>query len=344
MNTRFVLTPSVRLGEPAGMFTAEEYAAVDAFYAGEPFTPLHHHDQLLIKDESARMNLNAFKILGVRYAIHRLRAEGRLPHGQALACATDGNHGRAVARTAARLGLESHIYLPSHASQSRIDAIAAEGANVHICPGNYDDAVRMAASEGREHQWLVVSDTSWPGYEEIPHWIMCGYTRLISEAARQWSEPPDIVFVQAAVGGLACAVASWFAHQYGKWRPYLVLCQPSQSCPILEAARRQHPVRLEGSQQTIMDCLSAGEVSHTAWPVISSIFDAYVAVEEHSAIQAVAALGALGIRSGYSGACGMAAHLQFSTSPAFAGLREAAAYAPSSRVLLLITESATENR
>lgn len=320
------------------MFTPEEYAAVDTFYGSEPPTPLHEHKEVLIKDESARMGLNAFKILGVRYAIHRLRADGRLPHGSVLTCATDGNHGRAVARTAARMGLESHIFLPSHASQARIDAIAGEGASVHICPGNYDDAVRLAASEARDHEWLVVSDTSWPGYEEIPRWIMAGYTRLIGEAARQWTAPPDIVFLQAAVGGFACGVASWFANQYGTWRPYLILCQPSQSAPIIEAARNQRPVRLQGSQQTIMDCLSAGEVSHTAWPVISSIFDAYVAVEEESAVDAVAALRTLGVQAGYSGACGMGAYLQFSARPDFAPLREAAEFSSSSRILLIVTE------
>ena len=285
------------------------------------------------------MGLGAFKILGVRYAIERLRAEGRLLPGTVLACATDGNHGRAVAKTAARLGLDSHIFLPSHAAQARIDAIAGEGAHIHICSGNYDDAVRQAARQADEHNdWLVVSDTSWPGYEEIPRWIMCGYTHLIAESVTQWPAAPDIVFVQAGVGGLACAAGSWFAHQYGRWRPFLVLCQPTQSAPVIEAAFQKRPVRLEGSQQTIMDCLSAGEVSHTAWPAISSIFDAYLKVEEHSAMEAVAALRELGVDAGFSGACGMAAYLQFAREPELAPLREAAAFSPGSRVMVIVSE------
>jgi diaminopropionate ammonia-lyase len=150
---------------------------------------------------------------------------------------------------------------------------------------------------------------------------MCGYTRILSEAARQWTSPPDIVLVQAAVGGLACAVGSWFAQQYGKWRPYLILCQPRQS------------------QRTIMDCLSADEMSYIAWPVVTSIFDAFIKVEEHSAVEAVAALQKLGIDAGYSGACGMAAWLQLSTQSEYAPLREAASLSPSSRIMIIVTEA-----
>jgi diaminopropionate ammonia-lyase len=341
MSARFLITPSVRSDVPAGMFSEEEYQAVEAAYHSEPPTPLHHGGQLLIKDESNRMCLNAFKILGVRYAIQRLRAEDRLPAGTVLACATDGNHGRAVARTASRMGLESHIFLPSHASQARIDAIAGEGGEVHVCSGNYDDAVREAAREAEAHEnWLVVSDTSWPGYEEIPRWIMCGYTHMLTESARQWPATPDIVFVQAGVGGLACAAGSWFAHHYGKWRPYLILCQPARSAPVIEAAVHQRPVRLSGSQETIMDCLSAGEVSHTAWPVISSTFDAYIKVEENSAVEAVGALQEKGVEAGFSGACGMAAYLQFARRPEFAVLREAASFSDESSVMIIVTEGA----
>jgi diaminopropionate ammonia-lyase len=341
MSGRFLITPSVRSAVPSGMFTAEEYHAVEAAYRSEPPTPLHQRGQLLIKDETARMGLNAFKILGVRYAIQRLRAEDRLRADTVITCATDGNHGRAVARTSSRMGLESHIFLPSHASQARIDAIVSEGAEVHVGSGNYDDAVREAAREASEREnWLIVSDTSWPGYEEIPRWIMCGYTHLLTESASQWPATPDIVFVQAGVGGLACAVASWFAHHYGKWRPYLILCQPSRSAPVIEAAFHQRPARLQGSQETIMDCLSAGEVSHSAWPVISTIFDAYIKVEETSAVEAVAALHEYGIKAGFSGACGMAAYLQFARQPEFAVIREAAAFSDEARVMIIVSEGA----
>jgi diaminopropionate ammonia-lyase len=168
----FVLKPSVRLHPSTGMFTADEYAAVQRFYQSQPPTPLHTIGNLLVKDESQRLGLNAFKILGVRYAIERLRQQDRIPNDATLACATDGNHGRAVARTAARLGYLSHIYLPKHASPKRIRSIQDEGAEVHIVDGNYDDAVRQSALEAQRNNWVIVSDTSWPGYEEIPRDIV----------------------------------------------------------------------------------------------------------------------------------------------------------------------------
>lgn len=332
--SRYVLCPSVRSGQPPkGMFHAEEYAAVDGFYAQSTPTPLHTLGNVLIKDESSRLGLNAFKILGVRYAVAQLKRQGLIGSDTVLCCATDGSHGRAVARSATMMGLRSHIYLPKHSLPHRIDKIANEGGEVHVVEGNYDDAVRQAAADAGQNGWLVVSDTAWPGYEEIPRWIMCGYTRLMSECAQQWTAPPDVVIVQAGVGGLAAAVASWLAHRFGQWRPYLICAQAANSPCIVEAARNGSPRRLEGSLETVMDCLSAGEASHTAWPVLSSVVDAYVMVEEQHAIDAVAYLKQHGVQSGYAGACGMAALLHL--PPA---VREAAQLSDASRMLMFVTE------
>jgi diaminopropionate ammonia-lyase len=186
--------------------------------------------------------------------------------------------------------------------------------------------------------WILVSDTSWPGYEGIPRMIMCGYTQLIMEAARQWSSPPDIVFVQAGVGGLACAMGSWFAFQFGQWRPYLICCQAEKSACVLEAARHGAPVPLEGSLETVMDCLSAGEVSHSAWPFLHAIFDAYLSVPDELAIEAAGVLEESGIAAGYSGACGMAALLGLVRNERLEPLRRASGLGAASRVLLIVTE------
>lgn len=330
------------------MFSPEEYTDVEEFYARERPTMLHTFPslarklglgELMVKEETSRQGLPAFKVLGVKYAVERLRREGRLPPDAVVACATDGNHGRAVARVAARLGLEAHIFLPAHASARRIESIRGEGAHVHLAVGNYDEAVRQAAREAQAHGWVLLSDTSWPGYEEIPRWVMAGYTHILAEASRQWIEPPDVVFVQAGVGGLACGAASWFAQQFGKWRPFLALCQAANAACILERARRGVPVRLEGGLETVMDCLSAGEVSYAAWPVIERLYDAYVGVEEEEAVEAAGVLRENGIPAGYSGACGFAALWATMRQGKMAGLRAAAGMGKGTRAMVIVTEA-----
>lgn len=344
---RFVLKAGVRLGTPpSGMFTADEYAAVSHFYRTTPATPLHRipvHGigELIVKDETSRLGLNAFKILGVRFALSRLREEGRLPHGSVLTCATDGNHGRAVARVAAAMGLTSRVYVPKLANEARRRAIADEGAELVVVDGNYDDAVHLARADAQANDWHLISDTSWEGYSEIPRLIMLGYTHILEEASRQWSEPPDVVFAHGGVGGFACAVGSWFAYKYGQWRPFLICSQPEQSPCLLEAARRGTPQRLEGSLETVMDCLSAGEVSHAAWPVVHSIYDAYVGVTEEAAVEAVQYLQQHSIISGYSGACSVAALHALLSDDSFQPVREVAGLNEKSRVLAIVTEGVT---
>jgi diaminopropionate ammonia-lyase len=330
------------------MFRPEEYREVENFYQTTSPTPLHRIlggslgiAELLAKDESARFGLNAFKMLGVRYAMHKLRQQGALPRGATVACATGGNHGRAVAHASAAMGLSARIYLPKLALETRRRLIEAEGAAVTIVDGNYDDAVHQVAEDAAKNGWVIVSDTSWPGYEQVPRWIMAGYTHLVAEASRQWGTPPDVVVAHGGVGGFACAVGSWFARHYGRWRPYLICAQPERAPAILEAARAPGPRRLQGSLDTVMDCLSAGEVSHSAWPCLHSIYDAYVSVEEESAVQAALAIEAVaGVRAGYSGVCGFAALRTILHEEEFAPVREAAGLASGSRALIFLTDGA----
>ena len=204
-----------------GFFGNDELADVREFYAGLPGkspTPLRRLPrlaadlgvgELLIKDESARFGLPAFKIAGARYAIGKLvtRYGKRLRH---LACATAGNHGRAVAHAAGDLGLEAHVYVPFGTSPARIAALRLAGAHVVITSTGYDETVRLMADDASKSGWMIVSDTAWDAYEEIPRWIMAGYTQILDEAASDWgATPPDVVIVQAGVGSLAGAVAGW---------------------------------------------------------------------------------------------------------------------------------------
>ena len=183
--------------------------------------------ELLLKDESSRLGLPAFKILGASWAIYRAleKRVGRplepwrtieelaerlaSLRPLALATATDGNHGRAVAHVAALLGFDAQIYVPAGTAQARIDGIAREGAHLEIVAGTYDDAVARAA-QAANPGCLVISDTSWPGYEEIPRWVMEGYSTIMfeidDELAKRGAKNPDLVAVQFGVGALAAAV------------------------------------------------------------------------------------------------------------------------------------------
>ena len=186
--------------------------------------------QILVKDEAHRLGLKAFKALGASYAIYRFirrhyeagggsppsaevfyRPTDRVPAGMFTFCtATDGNHGRGVAWIARKLKQSAVIYMPSNTVTARIESIRAEGARVVVIDGDYDDAVSMSVRDAHEHSWQIISDTSWSGYEEIPRWVMAGYTTMFKEIHESPATmvDADIVFVQAGVGDLAAAAAS----------------------------------------------------------------------------------------------------------------------------------------
>lgn len=340
-----------------GLFDDSEYALVAGYFDQRPEltpTPLQRLPglaallgigDLLVKDESSRFGLSAFKILGVQFAVARLLADR--PRGRALtlACATAGNHGRAVARAARNLGLEAQIFVPSYTLQEKVDAIAAEGATVTVYPGSYDEAVKEVVRRADASGWQIVSDTGWAGYDAIPHAIMLGYTRMLDEASRQWapSPPPDVVLVQAGVGGLACAILSWFLHRYGPSRPFIIAAEPTRAACLQVSARAGHPVTLAGSLDTIMAGLRCGEVSTTAWPTIAAGMDGYAAVEDEASRSAMDVLARPidrdpAITAGPSGACGLAALTCLLRDPEAGPLREASGLGPHSRVLLVVTE------
>lgn len=325
-------------------------------YPGLRATPLHALrsqarklgiGELLVKDESQRLNLNSFKILGVSYAVHRLLAGGDISQESLLTCATDGNHGLAVAHVARESRLRARIYVPKGMRQARRDAIAAEGAEVVVVEGNYDDAVTQAAADAAKSGWVLVSDTSWPGYEVIPKYIMARYTMLMAEAAEQWLEPPDVVFVQAGVGGLACAVVSWFYGRLGSKRPFIVSCEPTNAACVLESMQAGERVVVKGSLETIMAGLSCGTVSSAAWPVLRFGLDASVAITDDECAEAVRMLGAPRsddpiVVAGESGACGVAALESVLCRDELCSVREYLNLGPQSRVLAINTEGATD--
>ena len=248
------------------------------------------------KDESYRFGLNAFKVLGGSYAMGRYIAQelGRdiseLPYnvlssdklreefGQAtFFTATDGNHGRGVAWAANRLGQKAVVRMPKGTTKTRFDNIAKEGATVTIEECNYDDCVRMAAAEAaKTEHGIIVQDTAWDGYEEIPAWIMQGYGTLVREADEQLKadgiERPTHVFVQAGVGSLAGAVVGYFAHKYKDNPPVMAVCEASAAdCLYRSAAEKTgNLVNVTGDLETIMAGLACGERNTIGWDILKN--------------------------------------------------------------------------
>jgi diaminopropionate ammonia-lyase len=358
---RFFLGPV--LPDSPATLPADEVARVPAFFASRPHlrpTPLRHLPDLarengigtlLLKDESNRFDLPAFKVVGVAYAIHRLIQDGRLHAGDVVACATAGNHGRAVARVARERSLRAIVYVPAGTVGDRVDAIASEGAEVIVHDQSYEDAVATMARDARRRGWTIVSDTSYPGStdDDVPRSIMSGYTRLFDEASAQWEVPPDVIFVQAGVGGLLAAAAAWASLPSPSPKPqtpgprfYVVSCEPANAACVLAAAQAGRPCTLAGPLDTVMAGLRCAEVSHAAWPIVASRVHAFVTARDEEAFEMMRRLATHGIVAGPSGACGVACVAAVMRDPAFAPVRDHLGIGPQSRVLVVNTEGNTD--
>jgi diaminopropionate ammonia-lyase len=316
---------------------------------------------VLVKDESSRLGLPAFKILGASWAIYRALEEriGGFAAWQStddlarqlaplrpltLAAATDGNHGRAVARMANLLGLTARIYVPDDMVQARRDAIASEGAEVIVVNGTYDEAVARSAAEADE-RCMVISDTSWPGYENVPGWVIDGYSTILHEVDDELQErgesPPDLVAVQIGVGALASAVVTHY-RQPGHSRPKIVGVEPNRAACMLASMEAGRVVTIEGPHDSIMSGLNCGEPSMLAWPIVSQGVDAFAAVEDERAREAMRALARVGVVAGETGAAGLAGLIDLFHGPERERARTHLAVDESTRVLIFITEGATD--
>ncbi len=326
---------------------------------------------LCVKDESFRFGLNAFKVLGGSFAMARYIAgqlgrdvsqlscsyltspQFRRDFGQAVFfTATDGNHGRGVAWAARQLGQKAVVHMPKGSARSRFDNIAKEGAQVTIEAVNYDDCVRMAAAEAAltEHG-VVIQDTAWEGYEEIPSWIMQGYGTMAGEAAEQMRETgrPTHVFVQAGVGSLAGAVAGYFANLYPSSPPKIIVME-SRAADCLyrgAAAGDGAPRKVDGDLSTIMAGLACGEPNIIAWDILRSLASAFLSCPDWVSARGMRMLAAPlsgdpAVTSGESGAIGMGVVSALMEDDSYRQLREALGLGRDSRVLLFSTEGATD--
>jgi diaminopropionate ammonia-lyase len=279
---------------------------------------------IYLKNEGERLGLGSFKALGGAYAVERLASQP----GMVFTCATDGNHGRAVAYGARLVGARSVVFVHRGVSQPRIDAIAELGAEIVRVDGNYDESVAEAARVAEERGWTLVSDTAWDGYERIPGLVMQGYTVIVKEALDALPELPTHVFMQAGVGGLAAAVAGHFAH-----RPTFVVVEPARAACLFESARAGRLVTVDPQPPTVMAMLECYRPSLTAWRILSHLADAFMTVEEDEATKAVQSLAP--ISASESGAAGLAGLMQAARDPQ---IRAQLSLDESSRVFLVVSE------
>jgi diaminopropionate ammonia-lyase len=301
------------------------------------------------KDESGRFGLNAFKLLGARFAIETLLSEGALRPGHTVVCASEGNHGRAVARAARDAGCAARVYMAHDVAQARADAIAGEGAEVVRVEGSYDDAVRILQADAAMHGWAIVSDTAWPGYERIPFLIMLGYTRLMDEVIDQGSgigdqgsgsREPDVVFVQGGVGGLLCAIASWCAFH----RPHckVISVEPTQAACLQASARAGRPVTVTGPLQTTLAGLRNREVSPLAFESLLPNVDAFMSIDDEWAFEAMRALDANGIMAGASGSAALGGLLALCRDRSMQDMRSELALDDRASTLVIVSEGVTD--
>ena len=316
-----------------------------------------------VKDESSRFGLPAFKFLGASWAVYRVlleRVGGAIEPWQTFddlkerfaplkpltfVTATDGNHGRAVARMAHRLGFAAHIFVPREMAQARIDAIQGEGADVTIVDGSYDDAVTQAAALAADDT-LVISDTAWEGYTQIPRWIMEGYTTILRELDDQLAAAGDsrvdLVAAQMGVGGLATAVVWHYRRPPLVDRPKIVGVEPLAADAILRSAQAGRMVEAPGPHTSIMAGLCCGVPSVVAWPIIAKGIDVFVAIADEWAREAMRALARAGVVSGETGAAGLAGLLALLSGPEREQYRRLLGLTPGSRVVVISTEGATD--
>lgn len=274
--------------------------------------------RIFIKDESARMNLAAFKILGASWAVAQALTDGANPadidevkaaidadNKPTLVAATDGNHGRAVAHMAKRLGLECAIVIPDGVSEQAINNIAGEGAEITIIDGNYDEAVELAKEiTSTLDNAIHIQDMSWPGYEQIPNWIIEGYTTLCTETDEQLRElgsgPADLVAAPVGVGAFLHSVLAHYRSQAGR-KPVVLSVEAIGAACLLQSLQNGELTSI-ATVPTIMAGMNCGTPSSDSWPTHQAGVDAAVALTDDETRLDLKVMADLGVDAGPCGA------------------------------------------
>ena len=344
-------------------------------YSNTPLTELKEMSKYLglgaikIKDESYRFGLNAFKVLGGSYSMAKYIAEkmgkdiSEFPYsvlvskklkeefGQAtFFSATDGNHGRGVAWAANKLGQKCVIFMPKGTTEIRLNNILKEGATATIEKCNYDECVRMAAdAASKVKNGVIVQDTAWEGYEEIPAWIMQGYGTMALESDEQFGEKPTHIFVQAGVGSLAGAIVGYFSNKYKDNPPVMVVVEASAAaCLYKGAVAGDGNIRIvDGDLNTIMAGLACGEPNITSWDILKNHVDCFISAEDIVAARGMRMLSAplkgdTQVVSGESGAAPFGALATIMLKDEYSDIRNKLKLDSNSKVLLFSTEGDTD--
>ncbi|ENP7127328.1 MULTISPECIES: diaminopropionate ammonia-lyase [Raoultella] len=298
-------------------------------YALKSLAALFGVSTILVKDESQRFGLNAFKMLGGAYAIAQLLCEkyhldinafsfatfkASTKEKMTFATTTDGNHGRGVAWAAQQLGQNAVIYMPKGSAQERVDAILRLGARCIVTEMNYDDTVRFTMQTARQNGWEVVQDTAWEGYTKIPTWIMQGYATLADEAVEQMAAMgiarPTHVFLQAGVGAMAGGVLGYLVDVFGARDLHSVIVEPELADCLYRSGVKGQIVNVGGSMATIMAGLACGEPNPLGWDILRNCATQFISCQDAVAALGMRVLGnPLGtdprVISGESGAVGL---------------------------------------
>lgn len=308
-----------------------------------------------MKDESSRLGLPAFKILGASWATYRALSE-RYPdfsknwssvedlaknlkscRSLVLYSATDGNHGRAIARTAKLFGLRARIYVPKGTEEPRIFAIESEDAGVIVVDGTYDDTVEKASRDAEAANGLLIQDSGWAGYEIIPRYVIEGYSTMfweIDEALDAMKEgQPTHVIVQVGVGSFAEAVVRHY--RTANSPVFIVGVEPDSAAGAMESVRAGKIVKVPGPHRSIMAGMNCDSVSLVSWQALLKGINCYISISDDRAREAMRLLASSGIVSGETGAAGLGGLLELINGN---GLE----LGKDSRVLLISTEGATD--
>ncbi len=323
---------------------------------------------IYIKNEAERFGLNAFKVLGGSFAVGSILAEKagkcifETNYNELISAeikkknkdltfitATDGNHGRGVAWSATQFGCKSIVYMPKGSVAERLENIRKAGADASITDFNYDDTVRLATNHANENGYILVQDTAFGDYVEIPKHIMQGYCTMALEAYEQLPEKPTHIFLQAGVGSMAAAVAAFFASVYGENRPDITVVEPlTADCFYRTAKANDGKIHcVDGDMQTIMAGLACGEPCSLAWDILSEYADHFIAFHDDAAADGMRLLAKpfgddTAIVAGESGASAFGCVAEIMRNPELSELRKALNLNETSVVLIFNTEGATD--
>ncbi|HCH3375387.1 TPA: diaminopropionate ammonia-lyase [Vibrio parahaemolyticus] len=360
-------------GKKSELFSVEQAKQARAFHSqidGYQPTPLVSLPALatqlgvkaiLVKDESKRFGLNAFKVLGGSYALGRQLAKhlnvdiaeidlktvsSKLEAPLTFATATAGNHGTGVAWAAREMGQQAVVYMPKGSPQASVDRIRGLGAECIVTEVNYDDTVRLANDTAQANGWMLVQDTAWEGYEEIPTWISQGYMTMADEAVEQVDQlgfdAPSHVILQAGVGAMAGGVLGYLADRLDPTKFDTIIAEPKAADCIYRSGTSQagNIINVTGDLSSIMAGLACGEPNPVTWPILRDCSRYFIAVEDNIAATGMRMYGNplagdQAITSGESGAVTLGALNEIVKHNGNVGLNE------DSVVLLFSTEGDT---